>query len=50
MTPDERSAVRLVIEVLRDVLNAEYRLLRGQTSEHAMQRLEEAADLLKEKS
>jgi hypothetical protein len=36
----------ILIEVLRDMLKAEYRLLRGQTADRAMQRLDEAADLL----
>ena len=36
----------ILIEVLRDVLKAEYRILRGQTADRAMQRLDEAADLL----
>jgi len=36
----------ILIEVLRDMLKAEYRLLRGQTADRAMQRLDDAADLL----
>ena len=36
----------ILIEVLRDVLKAEYRVLRGQTADRAMQWLDEAADLL----
>ena len=36
----------ILIDVLRALLTAEYRILRGQTADLAMQRLDEAADLL----
>ena len=36
----------ILIEVLRAMLTAEYRILRSQTADRAMQRLDEAADLL----
>jgi hypothetical protein len=42
---EQRDAI--LIEVMRDVLKEEYRLLRGTTAEIAMRRLDEAAALLK---
>jgi hypothetical protein len=36
----------ILIGVLRDLLIADYRLLRGTTAERAARRLDEAADLL----